>query len=154
MVEKELGERNFGFDALKSRLNCNMEETGIVARDCLPSTGSLPTATIPVSSMLRFNLNFRLIWMWKNQRRQKTRRMANPTHGMLLYGCFHIGVGGPLLQYLKTHSRNSVMVQNYSHYEPVRQWAFHKRIIWRHTQLYVLAVLPIHKALSQFSPLP
>uniref|UniRef100_A0A8C5CVD5 Anoctamin n=1 Tax=Gadus morhua TaxID=8049 RepID=A0A8C5CVD5_GADMO len=30
MVEKELGERNFGFDTLKSRLNCNMEEKGII----------------------------------------------------------------------------------------------------------------------------
>ena len=36
MIEKELGERNFGFDSLKSRLNCEMEEKGIVARDCLP----------------------------------------------------------------------------------------------------------------------
>ena len=36
MKEKELGERNFGFDSLKSRLNHDMEEKGIVARDCLP----------------------------------------------------------------------------------------------------------------------
>ena len=36
MVEKELGERNFGFDSLKSRLNRDMEEKGIVARDVLP----------------------------------------------------------------------------------------------------------------------
>ena len=35
MVEKELGERNFGFDSLKSRFNCNMEEKGIVAV-CIP----------------------------------------------------------------------------------------------------------------------
>ncbi|CAL8387511.1 unnamed protein product [Boreogadus saida] len=35
MVEKELGERNFGFDSLKYE-NCNMEGKGIVARDCLP----------------------------------------------------------------------------------------------------------------------
>ena len=35
MVEKELGERNFGFDSLKSRLNRDMQEKGIVARDCL-----------------------------------------------------------------------------------------------------------------------
>ena len=26
---------NFGFDSLKSRLNCDMEEKGIVGRDCL-----------------------------------------------------------------------------------------------------------------------
>ena len=31
MVEKELGERNFGFDSLKSRLKSYMEEKGIVA---------------------------------------------------------------------------------------------------------------------------
>ena len=35
MVEKELGERNFGFDSLKSRLKRDMEEKGIAARDCL-----------------------------------------------------------------------------------------------------------------------
>ena len=33
MVEKEMGERNFGFDSLKYM---NREEKGIVARDCLP----------------------------------------------------------------------------------------------------------------------
>ena len=33
MAEKELGEWNFGFDSLKYM---NMEEKGIVARDCLP----------------------------------------------------------------------------------------------------------------------
>ena len=36
MVEKELGQRNFSFDSLKSRLNRNMEEKEIVARDYLP----------------------------------------------------------------------------------------------------------------------
>ena len=36
IVEKELGERNFGFDSLKSRLNHDMQEKGSVARDCLP----------------------------------------------------------------------------------------------------------------------
>ena len=35
MVEKELGERNFGFDSLKY-MNHDMEEKGIVARECLP----------------------------------------------------------------------------------------------------------------------
>ena len=35
MVEKELGERNFGFDPLKSRWNRNLEDKGIVARNCL-----------------------------------------------------------------------------------------------------------------------
>ena len=34
-VEKKLRERNFGFDSLKSRLYRDMEEKGIVARDCL-----------------------------------------------------------------------------------------------------------------------
>ena len=45
MYEKESGERNFGynFDSLKSRLNHEMEEKGIVAWDCLP----LPIAEIP-----------------------------------------------------------------------------------------------------------
>ena len=36
MVAIELGERKFGFDSLKSRLNRDMEEKGIVARDYLP----------------------------------------------------------------------------------------------------------------------
>ena len=40
MVEKNWGERNFGFDSLKSRLNRDVEEKGIVARECL----SLPAA--------------------------------------------------------------------------------------------------------------
>ena len=31
MLEKELGERNFGYDSLKSRLKRDMEEKGIVA---------------------------------------------------------------------------------------------------------------------------
>ena len=35
MVKKELGQRNFGLDPLESRLNRDMEEEGIVARDCL-----------------------------------------------------------------------------------------------------------------------
>ena len=42
MVEKELGQRNFGFDSLKSRLNRDMEEKGIVARDCLPPEPHCP----------------------------------------------------------------------------------------------------------------
>ncbi|CAL8363537.1 unnamed protein product [Boreogadus saida] len=37
MVEKELGERNFGFDSLKSRMNCNMEEKWIVVVCGLPA---------------------------------------------------------------------------------------------------------------------
>ena len=36
MVEKELEERNFGFDSLRFRLNSDMEVKGIVARDSLP----------------------------------------------------------------------------------------------------------------------
>ena len=35
MVEKELGERNFGFDSQKY-MNRDMEEKGIAARDRLP----------------------------------------------------------------------------------------------------------------------
>ena len=35
MVEKELGERNSGFDSLKD-MNRDVEEKGIVDRDCLP----------------------------------------------------------------------------------------------------------------------
>ena len=36
MKEKELGERHFGFDSLKFRLNGDMEEKIIIARDCPP----------------------------------------------------------------------------------------------------------------------
>ena len=35
MVEKEFGERNFGFDSLKY-MNRDMEQKGIVARECHP----------------------------------------------------------------------------------------------------------------------
>ena len=42
MVEKELGEGNFGFDSLKY-MNHDMEEKGIVACDCL-----LPAACCPL----------------------------------------------------------------------------------------------------------
>ncbi|CAL8324705.1 unnamed protein product [Boreogadus saida] len=43
MVEKKLGKRNFGFASLKFRLNRDMDEKGIVARDCRGSaTGALP----------------------------------------------------------------------------------------------------------------
>ena len=35
MVEKVLGEWNFGFDSLKY-MNHDMDEKGIVAHDCLP----------------------------------------------------------------------------------------------------------------------
>ncbi|CAL8336564.1 unnamed protein product [Boreogadus saida] len=41
MVEKELGERNFGFDSLKY-MNHDMEEKGIVARECLPLEPRFP----------------------------------------------------------------------------------------------------------------
>jgi hypothetical protein len=41
MVEKELGERNFGFDSLKY-MNCDMEEKGIVVHDCLPPEPRCP----------------------------------------------------------------------------------------------------------------
>ena len=41
MVEKELGERNFGFDSLKY-MNHVMEEKGIVARKCLPVEPRFP----------------------------------------------------------------------------------------------------------------
>ena len=36
MVERVLGEGNFGFDFLKY-MNQDIEEKGIVARDCLPA---------------------------------------------------------------------------------------------------------------------
>ncbi|CAL8266872.1 unnamed protein product [Boreogadus saida] len=46
MAQKELGERNFGFDSLKY-MNRDMEEKGIVARDCFGITASaLPAARI------------------------------------------------------------------------------------------------------------
>ena len=41
IVEKELGERNFGFDSLKYT-NHDMEEKGIVARECLPLEPRFP----------------------------------------------------------------------------------------------------------------
>ena len=41
MVEKELGERKFGFVSLKY-MNRDKEEKGIVARDCLPPEPRCP----------------------------------------------------------------------------------------------------------------
>ena len=48
---------------------------------------------------------------------------------MLLFGSPYIGLRGPLILYLKSLSPNSALVHNYSHYEPVPQWAFHKRAV-------------------------
>ena len=49
-VEQELGERNFGFEYLKY-MSRDMEEKGIVARDCLPPEPRCPLpdaeATVP-----------------------------------------------------------------------------------------------------------
>ena len=50
MVEKELGERNFGFDSLKY-MNHDMEEKGIVARYCLPLQ---PRCPLPGGGALRW----------------------------------------------------------------------------------------------------
>ncbi|CAL8378289.1 unnamed protein product [Boreogadus saida] len=41
MVENELGERNFGFDSLKN-MNHDMEEKGLVRRECLPLEPRFP----------------------------------------------------------------------------------------------------------------
>ncbi|CAL8388051.1 unnamed protein product [Boreogadus saida] len=41
MVENELGERNFGFDSLKNMYH-DMEEKGIVGRECLPLKPRFP----------------------------------------------------------------------------------------------------------------
>ena len=38
-----------------------------------------------------------------------------PWHAV--FGCLYIGLSGPLILYLKSLSRNSALVQNYSHYE-------------------------------------
>ena len=51
MVEKELGEWNFGFDSLKY-MNRYIEEKGIVARDCLspePSCRGTTTSALPAA---------------------------------------------------------------------------------------------------------
>ena len=53
MVEKEFGERNFGFDSLKSRLNRDMEDKGIVARDCLPTELRCLLPTAPPAGLRR-----------------------------------------------------------------------------------------------------
>ncbi|CAL8377865.1 unnamed protein product [Boreogadus saida] len=41
MVENELGERNIGFDSLKN-MEHDMEEKGIVGRECLPLESRFP----------------------------------------------------------------------------------------------------------------
>ncbi|CAL8334796.1 unnamed protein product [Boreogadus saida] len=64
MVEKELGERNFGFDWLKY-MNCVMPP--VAARHHRPAAGSRLQAA-------RGSVDFRLMWKWKNQRRRRTRQ--------------------------------------------------------------------------------
>ncbi|CAL8404063.1 unnamed protein product [Boreogadus saida] len=65
MVEKEFGERNFGFDSLKY-MNCDM----------LPAAGCREAPTPPGSGQLAAcgSVYFRLMWKWKNQRRRRTRQ--------------------------------------------------------------------------------
>ena len=41
MVENKLGQRNFGFDSLKY-MNHDMEEKGIVGRECIPLEPCFP----------------------------------------------------------------------------------------------------------------
>ena len=60
MVEKEFGERNFGFDSLKY-MNCDMPP--VAARHHRPAAGSRQQAA-------RGSVYFRLMWKWKNQRRR------------------------------------------------------------------------------------
>ena len=98
MVEKDLVERNSGFDS-QQYMSRDMEEKGIVARDCLPPEPRCPLpdaeATVPrqraaglrretitvnnhgqksLSPPCRSSVHVRLMWKWKNQRRLKTRR--------------------------------------------------------------------------------
>jgi hypothetical protein len=63
LVEKELGERNFGFDSLKC-MNRDVEEKGIVS----------PGAPLPRRHRLGSgsSVYIRLMWKWKNQRRRRT----------------------------------------------------------------------------------
>ena len=92
MFEKELGERNFGFDSLKY-MNCDMEEKGIVVRGPLlrattaakhhcpaagsrqQSAGSPQPAARSGQQAARGSVYFRLIWKWKNQRRRRRSRL-------------------------------------------------------------------------------
>jgi hypothetical protein len=68
MVEKEMGERNFGFDSLKYM---NREEKGIVARDCLPPEPCRPHGgEITFSSMSWF--------MYFRESIQRTRDVGEP----------------------------------------------------------------------------
>ena len=113
------GERNFGFDSLKSRSNRHMEEKGIVAWDSLPpepgsagggaQTAGLWRETIPGNSRghqspsppCRGSVYFRLTWEWKNQRRQRTRqsfeihniiRMSTQLLAVIIYILFDIDI--------------------------------------------------------------
>ncbi|CAL8274480.1 unnamed protein product [Boreogadus saida] len=67
MVEKELGERNFGFDYLKY-MNYDMPPVAARhhRRKAPPPGKGQPAACGSVY--------FRLMWKWKNQRRRRTRR--------------------------------------------------------------------------------
>ncbi|CAL8336602.1 unnamed protein product [Boreogadus saida] len=81
MVEKELGERNFGFYSLKY-MNRDMEEKGIVAAivSRRSPTARCPEAPTPQSTTartgsgqraVRSSVYLRFMWTWKNQRRRE-----------------------------------------------------------------------------------
>ncbi|CAL8387427.1 unnamed protein product [Boreogadus saida] len=109
MVEKELGERNFGFDSVKY-MNCDMEETGIVARDFLPLEPRCPLpaaagqhhseAPPPGSGQqaTRGTVYFRLMWKWKNQRHIELQDSRRSTRSVLEYlqnmakGCLRLAI--------------------------------------------------------------
>jgi hypothetical protein len=67
MVEKELGERNFGFDSMKY-MNCDL----LAATGCREAPP--PRSINARQRAARGSVFYRLMWKWKNQRRLRTRR--------------------------------------------------------------------------------
>ncbi|CAL8237537.1 unnamed protein product [Boreogadus saida] len=105
MVEKEFGERNFGFVYLKD-MNHDMEEKGIVARNCLPLEPRFPLPRDhrlgaarcrrrwclsaarcrgggPSAARLRRETFFRFMWIWKNQRRSENMTLSFEIHNIV-----------------------------------------------------------------------
>ncbi|CAL8249729.1 unnamed protein product [Boreogadus saida] len=93
MVEKELGEGNFGFDSLKY-MNCDMEEKGIVSRRSLTDRRPLPRGTTA-----RLQTPKQRVWGKLNVR--LARSGCNSAPRLNFGNVFKYCVRGPLISILK-----------------------------------------------------
>ena len=112
MVEKELGERNFCFDSLKSKLNHDMEEKGIVARVCLEhpcSSGRQSLSSLSpnsFSTMAGITPTTSLVVEVSHQSRQRTRGSLDfSPNGSFTQACV-IG-----LRFMRHNTNSRIIIQ-------------------------------------------